>query len=80
MNGSCLSVVVFFLKGTERFSTDIENMIGHRPNMYYRLCWKYISPLIIGVSITLYPELPPSPGKGVSCFNLVRCCENGCRF
>jgi len=35
--------------GTEQFSTDIENMIGHRPNMYYRMCWKYISPLIIGV-------------------------------
>lgn len=35
--------------GIEQFSTDIENMIGHRPNMYFRLCWKYISPLIIGV-------------------------------
>ena len=27
-------------------------MIGQRPNMYFRLCWKYISPGIIGVSMT----------------------------
>lgn len=42
-------VGVGWFYGTEQFCTDIENMIGHRPNMYYRLCWKYISPLIIGV-------------------------------
>lgn len=35
--------------GIEQFSTDIENMIGHRPNMYFRICWKYLSPGIIGV-------------------------------
>ena len=37
--------------GIEQFCTDIENMIGHRPNMYFRLCWKFISPLIIFVSM-----------------------------
>lgn len=35
--------------GTEKFADDIQDMIGHRPNMYFRLCWKYISPIIIGV-------------------------------
>lgn len=38
-------------KGTEKFADDIQDMIGHRPNMYFRLCWKYISPIIIGVSM-----------------------------
>ncbi|KAJ7379135.1 hypothetical protein OS493_017633 [Desmophyllum pertusum] len=43
------TVGIGWFYGIERFCTDIENMIGHRPNMYYRLCWKYISPAIIGV-------------------------------
>ncbi|XP_078359801.1 sodium- and chloride-dependent GABA transporter 1-like isoform X2 [Oculina patagonica] len=43
------AVGIGWFYGTEKFCTDIENMIGHRPNLYYRLCWKYISPAIIGV-------------------------------
>ncbi|XP_020601873.1 sodium- and chloride-dependent GABA transporter 2-like isoform X2 [Orbicella faveolata] len=43
------AVGIGWFYGTEKFCTDIENMIGHRPNLYFRLCWKYISPVIIGV-------------------------------
>lgn len=43
------AVGIGWFYGIEQFCTDIENMIGHRPNMYFRLCWKFISPLIIFV-------------------------------
>ncbi|KAG8196554.1 hypothetical protein JTE90_003568 [Oedothorax gibbosus] len=33
--------------GAERFADDIEFMLGFRPNIYWRLCWKYISPIVL---------------------------------
>ncbi|KAK3752231.1 hypothetical protein QZH41_012237, partial [Actinostola sp. cb2023] len=36
-----------FPLGADRFCDNIEEMIGQRPNLYFRLCWKYISPLIV---------------------------------
>ena len=47
-----IGLFLLSFKGTEKFADDIQDMIGHRPNMYFRLCWKYISPIIIGVSMT----------------------------
>ncbi|XP_025408814.1 sodium-dependent noradrenaline transporter-like [Sipha flava] len=44
----CLAVSWFY--GLEKFCDDVENMIGHRPGLYWRICWKFISPMfIIGV-------------------------------
>jgi len=44
---------VCWIYGTERFSCDIEKMIGKRPSLFWRLCWKYISPIFILVSSTI---------------------------
>ncbi|XP_031574793.1 sodium- and chloride-dependent GABA transporter 1-like [Actinia tenebrosa] len=33
--------------GVDNFSRDIESMIGSKPNIFYLVCWKYISPFII---------------------------------
>ncbi|GJQ70886.1 hypothetical protein Trydic_g803 [Trypoxylus dichotomus] len=38
---------VCWLYGTENFARDIEKMIGHRPGLFWRMCWKYISPIFI---------------------------------
>ncbi|XP_045461815.1 sodium-dependent serotonin transporter [Harmonia axyridis] len=38
---------VCWVYGTDNFSRDIEKMIGHRPGLFWRLCWKYISPVFI---------------------------------
>lgn len=38
---------VFWLYGTDNFARDIEKMIGHRPGIFWRSCWKYISPIFI---------------------------------
>lgn len=38
---------VCWLYGTENFARDIEKMIGHRPGLFWRMCWNYISPVFI---------------------------------
>ncbi|KAG5893170.1 hypothetical protein JTB14_000430 [Gonioctena quinquepunctata] len=38
---------VCWIYGTDNFSRDIEKMIGHRPGLFWRICWKYISPVFI---------------------------------
>lgn len=44
----CIAVSWFY--GLEKFCDDVESMIGHRPGLYWRLCWKFVSPMfIIGV-------------------------------
>ncbi|KAB0792460.1 hypothetical protein PPYR_14419 [Photinus pyralis] len=38
---------VFWLYGTDNFVRDIEKMLGHRPGLFWRLSWKYISPVFL---------------------------------
>lgn len=33
-----------YIYGVDRLCTDIEFMLGFYPNIYWRLCWKYITP------------------------------------
>lgn len=36
--------------GVDRFSNDIQQMTGFKPGLYWRLCWKFVSPafLLVG--------------------------------
>lgn len=45
------AVGVVYCYGLDKFILDIESMLGRRPHVFYILCWKYISPLFLGVSI-----------------------------
>lgn len=38
------------LTGVDRFSNDIQQMMGFKPGLYWRLCWKFVSPafLLVG--------------------------------
>ncbi|EEB11231.1 tryptophan transporter, putative [Pediculus humanus corporis] len=38
---------VFWFYGVNRFSDDIEKMLGFRPGLFWRICWTYISPLFL---------------------------------
>nr|XP_022905414.1 sodium-dependent serotonin transporter [Onthophagus taurus] len=38
---------VCWIYGTDNFARDIEKMIGHRPGLFWRICWNYISPIFI---------------------------------
>ena len=33
--------------GIDKFCDDIESMIGFRPNLFWRTCWKYVSPFFL---------------------------------
>ncbi|EEB13194.1 tryptophan transporter, putative [Pediculus humanus corporis] len=44
------AIAVSWFYGLEKFGDDIEAMIGIRPGLYWRICWKFLSPVfIIGV-------------------------------
>ncbi|KAJ6601511.1 Sodium-dependent serotonin transporter, partial [Pseudolycoriella hygida] len=38
---------VFWFYGVDNFSKDIEEMIGHKPGIFWRVCWTYISPIFL---------------------------------
>jgi len=40
-------VAVLWIYGTKRMSANIKDMTGSYPNIIYRVCWRYISPLLI---------------------------------
>ena len=44
---------MLLITGVERFSDDIDSMIGIRPSIYWRLTWKYIAPVFLLVKNTL---------------------------
>ena len=48
-NVLCKLIDEFYL-GVDRFSDDIEIMTGQRPRLWFRICWKYISPVCTLVS------------------------------
>lgn len=33
--------------GVDRFSSDIQQMMGFKPGLYWRLCWKFVSPAFL---------------------------------
>ncbi|XP_065675972.1 sodium-dependent neutral amino acid transporter B(0)AT3-like isoform X2 [Hydra vulgaris] len=41
------TVAVSWVYGNDRFADDLEFMTGSRPNIFWMVCWKYISPLAI---------------------------------
>lgn len=38
-----------WIYGVDRLCKDVEFMLGIRPNLYWRLCWKWITPLLMSV-------------------------------
>ncbi|XP_061633079.1 sodium- and chloride-dependent transporter XTRP3-like isoform X2 [Phyllopteryx taeniolatus] len=40
-------LTVSYLYGIKRFEKDIEDMIGHRPNWYFKIMWKIVGPLVL---------------------------------
>ncbi|XP_031574817.1 sodium- and chloride-dependent betaine transporter-like isoform X2 [Actinia tenebrosa] len=44
--GFCEVAFIGWGVGTERLSMIIENMIGKKPNYYFIICWKFLSPVV----------------------------------
>eukprot|EP00079_Xenopus_tropicalis_P035191 XP_017948962.1 PREDICTED: sodium-dependent noradrenaline transporter [Xenopus tropicalis] len=55
------AIGVSWFYGVDRFSEDIHRMLGFRPGLYWRLCWKFVSPafllFVVIVSIVTYKPL-----------------------
>lgn len=43
------AVAVSWLYGLDNFKSDVNKMLGHTPNIYWRICWKIISPVFLAV-------------------------------
>ncbi|XP_054152650.1 sodium-dependent serotonin transporter-like [Oppia nitens] len=42
------TIAVCWCYGSEKFSCQIEEMLGTKPGIFWRICWKFISPLFLG--------------------------------
>ncbi|KAM3873378.1 sodium-dependent neutral amino acid transporter B(0)AT3-like [Diretmus argenteus] len=47
-------IAVVYIYGIKRFNDDIEWMSGHRPNMYWQVTWRFISPFMLLVVFLAY--------------------------
>ncbi|XP_075181541.1 sodium-dependent noradrenaline transporter [Anomaloglossus baeobatrachus] len=55
------AIGVSWFYGVDRFSDDIYRMLGFKPGLYWRLCWKFVSPafllFVVITSIVTYKPL-----------------------
>lgn len=40
-------IVIGWIYGADRFLKDIEFMIGYMPSVWWKICWKFVTPLVI---------------------------------
>lgn len=46
-------ITVFWIYGLSNFINDVEFMLGGRPSFYWRLCWAFITPILM-IVILIY--------------------------
>ncbi|XP_023560577.1 sodium-dependent dopamine transporter isoform X2 [Octodon degus] len=61
------AIGVAWFYGVRQFSEDIKQMTGRRPSLYWRLCWKLVSPcfLLFVVVVSVVTFRPPHYGTYV---------------
>ncbi|KAF7656806.1 hypothetical protein LDENG_00035780 [Lucifuga dentata] len=50
----CEMIAVAYIYGMDRFNKDIEFMIGHKPNIFWQVMWRVVSPLVVFVIFIFY--------------------------
>ncbi|XP_004597956.2 sodium-dependent neutral amino acid transporter B(0)AT1 [Ochotona princeps] len=50
----CEMFAVAYIYGIDRFSKDVEFMIGHKPNIFWQVMWRVVSPLLMLVIFFFY--------------------------
>lgn len=75
-----------YIYGVERFCKDIEFMLGFRPNIYWRTCWRFITPGLMSVILAYtlwtleplkdgdrdYPKIAHVIGWGITALGLIQ--------
>ncbi|XP_048729154.2 sodium- and chloride-dependent glycine transporter 1-like isoform X2 [Ostrea edulis] len=78
-------LAISWIYGFNRFSDNIYAMLGTKPTKYWELCWKYISLLVIGITVLMniimyaepdldgqtYPEWAKSLGWLIALFPII---------
>lgn len=41
------TIAVSWIYGTNRFCSDIQDMVGFYPGIYWRVCWKFVAPIFL---------------------------------
>ena len=49
-----IEIPVNSLSFSDRFNADIEFMIGHKPNLFWQVTWRFVSPVIMLVIFIFY--------------------------
>lgn len=47
------ALAVTYFYGIDKFVLDIESMIGHKPNWFFVISWKYVSPIFLSTVIIM---------------------------
>ncbi|XP_004074449.1 sodium-dependent neutral amino acid transporter B(0)AT1 [Oryzias latipes] len=47
-------IAVVYIYGIDRFNEDIAFMVGHKPNIFWQVTWRVISPLTVLVILVFY--------------------------
>lgn len=56
----CECLVVSWIYGVDKFVDNIREMIGYKPFIWFKLCWKYFSPFLTGsILIMLLTDFKP---------------------
>uniref|UniRef100_A0A673JAP8 Transporter n=1 Tax=Sinocyclocheilus rhinocerous TaxID=307959 RepID=A0A673JAP8_9TELE len=54
-----LAITLIF--GVRRLSIMLENMLGKKPNLFFRVCWQFLSPmLVLGILISSIVQYTPA--------------------
>jgi solute carrier family 6 GABA transporter-like protein 6/8/11/12/13 len=51
------TAAIVWCYGAKRLSSNVKDMTGKYPNLFFRVCWLVISPLLILVSPCILAEL-----------------------
>nr|XP_029711977.1 sodium-dependent nutrient amino acid transporter 1-like isoform X1 [Aedes albopictus] len=79
-------ITIGWIYGVDRLCKDVEFMLGVRPNLYWRLCWKWITPLMMAAILIynlvtlepltyqgyVYPTIAYDFGWSIAAFGLLQ--------
>uniref|UniRef100_A0A8C1ZF39 Transporter n=1 Tax=Cyprinus carpio TaxID=7962 RepID=A0A8C1ZF39_CYPCA len=50
----CEIIAVVYVYGIDRFNNDLQFMVGHKPNIFWQVTWRFLSPIILLVILIFY--------------------------